>query len=81
AHQCSAKYEEGVSEFKEVGLEPEYMEGIAAPFVKESHIKFGCELVQKIDIEWNGTYLIIGKIIKIVVPDEYIAVDGFIDLG
>lgn len=80
AHQCSAKYEEGVSEFKAVGLEPEYIEGIAAPFVKESSIKFGCELVQKIDIEWNGTYLIIGKIIKIVVPDEYIAVDGFIDL-
>jgi flavin reductase (DIM6/NTAB) family NADH-FMN oxidoreductase RutF len=80
AHQCSAKYEEGVSEFKEVGLTPEYVENITAPFVQESSIKFACELVQKIDIELNGTFLIIGKIIKIILPDHFLQADGFIDL-
>ncbi|MCU0447067.1 MAG: flavin reductase [Microscillaceae bacterium] len=80
AHQCSAKYPEGISEFAQVGLNAEYVEGIVAPFVKESRIKFACELVQKIDIELNGTFLIIGKMIKIIVPDEYIQKDGFVDL-
>lgn len=80
AHQTSAKYDEGRSEFVEVGLNPEFHEGIYAPFVKESVVKFACEFIQKIDIELNGTYIIIGKIIKIIVPDECILTDGFIDL-
>jgi flavin reductase (DIM6/NTAB) family NADH-FMN oxidoreductase RutF len=80
AHQTSARYDEGISEFVEVGLNPEFHEGIYAPFVKESVVKFACEFVQKIDIELNGTYLIIGKIIKIIVPDECVLPDGFVDL-
>lgn len=80
AHQCSAKYDEAESEFEKVGLTPEYFEDIVAPFVKESGIKFACEMVQKIDIELNGTYLIIGRIIKTIVPDEFINTDGFINL-
>lgn len=79
-HQSSAKYMEGESEFEKVKLTPEYHEEITAPFVKESIIKFGCELQQKIDIEINGTYLMIGKITKIIVPDYLIAEDGYIDL-
>ena len=80
AHQCSAKYEDGESEFEKVGLTPEFIEDIKAPFVRESKIKFACELIQKTDIELNGTTLIIGKIIKVVVPDDLIKEDGFIDL-
>ena len=70
AHQCSAKYEDGESEFEKVGLTPEFIEDIKAPFVRESKIKFACELIQKTDIELNGTTLIIGKIIKVVVPGD-----------
>lgn len=80
AHQCAAKYEEGKSEFEAVGLTPEYAGTIHAPFVKESTIKFACELVQKNNIELNGTFLIIGKIIHIIVPEQFIQPDGFIDL-
>ncbi|MDE3236858.1 MAG: flavin reductase [Bacteroidota bacterium] len=80
AHQCSAKYEEGTSEFKEVNLTPQYIEGITAPFVLESKVKFACEFVQKIDIELNGTFLIIGKIVKIIVPDHVVSTDGFVNL-
>lgn len=80
AHQCSAKYAAGVNEFQAVGLTEEYVDDIFAPFVQESRIKFACELVQKIDIELNDTTLIIGKIMKIIVPDEYCNVDGFINL-
>lgn len=80
AHQCSAKYEEGVSEFDKVNLTPQYIDHIDAPFVMESKIKFACELVQKIDIELNGTTLIIGKIIKVILPDSLVQSDGFIDI-
>lgn len=80
AHQTSAKYPAGLSEFEAVGLTPYYIQGIYAPFVDESKIKFACELVQKINIELNNTTLIIAKIIKLVVPDEYIMPDGLIDL-
>jgi flavin reductase (DIM6/NTAB) family NADH-FMN oxidoreductase RutF len=80
AHQCSAKYPPGVSEFAEVGLTPEYMDGIFAPFVHESKIKFACEQVSKTDIDLNGTFLIIGKIIKVILPENVLQPDGFIDL-
>ncbi|WP_245970207.1 flavin reductase family protein [Pseudochryseolinea flava] len=80
AHQCSASYEHGRSEFKEVGLTPEYFDGIPAPFVAESNIKFACKLERKIDIDVNGTFIIIGRIMRIILPDEYLNGDGFINL-
>ena len=80
AHQCSAKYDEGISEFKKTGFTPQYIDLIEAPFVEESNIKFACELVQRINIELNGTTLVIGKIIKIIAPESCIQNDGFIDL-
>lgn len=80
AHQCSAKYPEGVSEFTETGLSPQYIGDIPVPFVLESKIKFGCKLVQKINIEINGTFLILGQIINITVPEELVNEDGYIDL-
>jgi flavin reductase (DIM6/NTAB) family NADH-FMN oxidoreductase RutF len=80
AHQTSAKYPEGVSEFEAVGLTPDYVEGVAAPFVKESVIQFACELVQRIPIEFNQTHFIIGKITHMMVPDSLVGPDGFIDL-
>jgi flavin reductase (DIM6/NTAB) family NADH-FMN oxidoreductase RutF len=80
AHQCSAKYDEGVSEFEKTGLTPQYIDLIETPFVEESNIKFACELVERINIELNGTTLVIGKIIKIIAPESCIQNDGFIDL-
>ena len=80
AHQTSAKYEAGISEFEEVGLTPEFQENIAAPFVKESHIKYALSLQQIIPIELNDTFLVIGKIISIQIDKGIIANDGFIHL-
>ena len=81
AHQTSAKYPEGVSEFEAVGLTPEYIEGVDAPFVKESGIQLACELMQHIPIDLNQTHFIIGKITRVLVPDEVVGPDGFIDLN
>lgn len=80
AHQCSAKYPKCVSEFEQVGLTPEYLENIPAPFVQESNIKFACNFVQKTAIELNGTTLVIGQITAVLVPDNYLKEDGYIDI-
>lgn len=80
AHQTSARYHQDESEFEAAKLTPEYKNNIQAPFVKESKIKFACELQQKIDLEINGTTLLIGKIIYVSVPNDAVMADGFIDL-
>jgi flavin reductase (DIM6/NTAB) family NADH-FMN oxidoreductase RutF len=69
-----------VNEFEQVGLTAEYLDGFDVPLVKESKVKFVCELVQKIDIELNGTFIILGRIVSIIVPQELIKEDGYIDL-
>ncbi|MBZ9787494.1 flavin reductase [Psychroflexus sp. CAK57W] len=80
AHQTSAKYDEDVSEFKEVGLTEEFIKGFEAPFVKESRIKIGCKYINSYFIEENGCRLIIGEIQHILVEDGIQDKDGFLDL-
>lgn len=80
AHQTSAKYEAGISEFEEVELTPEFKENIAAPFVKESSIKYALSLQQIIPIELNDTFLVIGKIISIQIENDVVSADGFLNL-
>ncbi len=80
AHQTSAKYEAGISEFEEVGLTPEFLENIAAPFVKESSIKYALSLQEIIPIKLNDTFLVIGKVISIQIEKDIVSDDGFIHL-
>lgn len=80
AHQTSARYDTEVSEFEAVNLTEQYFEGHEVPFVLESHLKFICEFKQKIDLEINGTIMIIGQIKEIFLPDHCIGNDGFVDL-
>ena len=80
AHQCSARYPKEVSEFDATGLTAEYFEGFAAPFVAESHIKIGAKLVRQMDIQENGTIMLIASIERVLLPKECIAVDGFVDI-
>ncbi len=80
AHQTSAKYEAGISEFEEVGLTPEFQENIPVPFVKESRIKYALSLQQIIPIELNDTFLVIGKIISIQIDNDIVSKDGFLQL-
>ncbi len=80
AHQCSAKYPEGVSEFEAVGLEAEFWGEFDAPFVKESPVKVACELVKTLDLELNGTTLVVGKLSHVELPVTGLMEDGFVDL-
>ena len=79
AHQTSAGYSSGVSEFEECGFGTYYHAGFNAPYVAESAIKIGLEIAETIDISHNGTTLVIGKVVQIITDDDIIGADGAAD--
>jgi len=80
AHQTSASYGADECEFKQTGLTPEIIEGVDAPFVKESQLKYSLTLKDIVPIELNGTLLVIGEITHIMCPKAAIKDDGYIDI-
>ena len=80
AHQTSARYPKHISEFEATGLTPEFHPSLLAPYVKESHIKYGLLFAEKHDLKINGTILVIGKVIQVIVPDHCLLPDGAIDI-
>jgi flavin reductase (DIM6/NTAB) family NADH-FMN oxidoreductase RutF len=80
AHQTSARYEKEISEFDATALTAEYKNDFAAPFVKESNIQMGVVFKERIDLQINGTILIIGEITQLYYPSDCICEDGFIDI-
>lgn len=79
AHQTSAAYPSGVSEFDICGFKKQYVTGFKAPFVTQSTIRIGLELRDMIDMEVNGTTIVIGEIVHILTDDGILASDGNID--
>lgn len=80
AHQTSAKYESGVSEFQACGFSEYDCEGFEAPFVAEAEVKIAMKFQQKIDIAINGTILIIGSIEHIELDEALVSPEGFVAL-
>ncbi len=80
AHQTSARYEKGVSEFDKVGFKELYHNNFA-PFVADAVVKIAMKLEQTIPITLNGTILIIGSVIQIEIGESLVGKDGFIALS
>ena len=80
AHQTSARYGKDTSEFDMCGLTPELTEVIKAPYVKESKIKIGLQFVEEQKIKSNDSIFIVGQIMEIILPDDIIAKDGYVDI-
>ena len=79
AHQASATYPSGVSEFAECGFEAYYIPDFKAPFVKQSTIKIGLQLREIMDMKINGTTIIVGEIVHLALEDALVENDGFVD--
>lgn len=75
-HQTSANYPEKESEFGATGLTPQYSEIHPAPYVKESRIKIGLQFQEEHHIQTNGSILIVGKVLEIILPEEALTVNG-----
>ena len=80
AHQTSAKYPEGCSEFEATGLEPEFLDGLSAPFVKASPVKFALQLEEVHPLVINDTFLVIGSVKRIYLQEDLLEEDGFLSL-
>lgn len=78
AHQTAARY--STSEFDATGLTPEFIDNFPAPFVQEAALKIGLMVKEIIPIQINGTFLIIGEIQQINLPENMILEDGKLDL-
>ena len=81
AHQTSAKYHKGTSEFDECRLTPKFTVDFPAPFVAESKIQIGLSYKEEYHIKANNTVLLIGQIEKLILPDGVITEDGDLDLA
>ncbi len=81
AHQTSASYPDGISEFEAVGLTPQYLGLKNVPYVAESNIKMGLEFVEEYHIKANQTTLIIGKVIELFLPEDCLDEKGNLDLN
>ncbi|WP_367867683.1 flavin reductase family protein [Pedobacter sp. WC2423] len=79
AHQTSASYAAGISEFDTCGFQKLYIDRFKAPFVGQSTIRIGLELREVIDVELNGTTILIGEIVQILADDTMITEDGTVD--
>jgi len=80
AHRTSGKYRKDISEFEHCGLTPQYTDTCKAPYVLESAIKIGLTFEEEHTVKANGTKLIVGAVRELMLPDEAIEEDGFIDL-
>jgi flavin reductase (DIM6/NTAB) family NADH-FMN oxidoreductase RutF len=80
AHQTSAKFAAEVSEFSGCGLTDVYIDAFPVPFVEESPVKIGLSFEEEHRIKANNTVLLIGKVEKIIFPDEAVDEAGNIDL-
>ncbi len=80
AHQTSAKYPLEISEFEKVGLTEEFFQDFPAPFVKESKVKYALRLQEIVPIAINQTFLVIGKIEKVILEEDIISPEGFLEL-
>jgi flavin reductase (DIM6/NTAB) family NADH-FMN oxidoreductase RutF len=76
AHQTSARYPKEVSEFDACGFTPAYFDGFEAPAVADAPIRIGLIMKERVEIECNGTILVIGQVMHLSLQDEIIQNDG-----
>ena len=81
AHQTSARYGRGVSEFEKAGFEELYQPSCYPPFVANAVVKIAMKFEDKIHIPLNGTILIVGSITQIEIDASMVGADGFVALS
>jgi flavin reductase (DIM6/NTAB) family NADH-FMN oxidoreductase RutF len=80
AHQTSAAYDYGVSEFDITGLNEVYHDGIYEPFVANSPVQILCKYVSEYVIKENNCIHILASIEKIFCNEDLITKDNWLQL-
>jgi len=81
AHQTSARYDKGISEFEKVGFNEIYHASCYAPFVANAVVKIAMKLEDTIPIPLNGTILIVGSVMQVEIDASMVGPDGFVALS
>jgi flavin reductase (DIM6/NTAB) family NADH-FMN oxidoreductase RutF len=81
AHQTSARYDKGVSEFEKVGFNEQYYPSCYAPVVSNAVVKIAMKFEDSIPIPLNGTILIVGSIMQVDISDSMVGTDRFVALS
>jgi flavin reductase (DIM6/NTAB) family NADH-FMN oxidoreductase RutF len=81
AHQTSANFPAGVSEFETCGLTAETTPTLQAPYVAESRVKIGLAYEEEHEIRANGTILLVGRVLEVRLPEQILGKDGYVDLA
>lgn len=80
AHQTSAKYEAGTSEFEACGFQPVFKADFKAPFVEASPVKIGLSYVEEHHIAANDTIMVVGRVEHLFFPREILGEKGHLNL-
>nr|WP_028107912.1 flavin reductase [Ferrimonas futtsuensis] len=80
AHQSSARYPREQSEFDAVGLTPRFGDRLIAPYVAESRLSMGMELVRVRHLEENDTLMISARVVEVWLDKAALADDGHLHL-
>lgn len=81
AHETIQAFPAEVSEFDACRIPMIYKKGFKAPFVESSIIQIGLHLEEKVELQFNQTILVVGRIELVDVPDTFIQKNGFIDMA
>ena len=79
-HYTSAKFDKETSEYDVCHFTPEFQHEFPVPYVKESFLKMGLKHVENIPIKYNGTVMIVGKILQVYVAKSSLSEEGYINL-
>ena len=79
-HYTSAKFDKETSEYDVCHFTPEFQHDFPVPYVKESFLKMGLKHVESIPIKYNGTVMIVGKILQVYVAKSSLNEEGYINL-
>ena len=80
AHHTSARFAEEVSEFNACEIPIEYKGEAKIPFVIDSPVKWLMKFIRKIDIEENGTHMVIAQVESLYVRENLLGEDGQLKL-
>ena len=81
AHQCSAKYPKGISEFEATNRQPEFSEDIPVPYWPDAPVRVGLSYEEEHLIAANDTILLIGKVQELRIHDQLLDADGLPDFS
>lgn len=78
AHQTSARYPVDISEFVATGLKKGSISELV-PNVDDSPVVIDLAFKEKVDIQSNGTHLVIGEVLNIYIDDGLVDNEGWIN--